>query len=934
MAPEQARGDREKVDRRSDVYGLGATLYELLTGGPPFDGSPDTQVLLERIKEEDAPPVRSRAHEVPSALEAIVSVALEKEPARRYATAGAMADDLDRFLAGEPVHARPPGPLERLQRLARKRARLLAGAVALLVGAVVSVGLGIPVQRRWRADALVLKASNLERGGRRDEARALLKEALGMVPNLSDARARLAAFDAADGNQEAARAALDRAIEDDPESLEARLLRAQLETGARDLDRALADLEVADRAAPRDPRAAYERGAILAARGRWDDAGAELDRGLELARDVRGRAPDDKAYRDALRLAGEARLRSGDFEHAQTDLEESIRLEPNSTQPRVLLGQALVGLHKDSLAIEAFSDALRRQPDDPEALELRAASLRRVGRSADALVDLEAVAPGRARARLLRGLIRAETPETVGEEIEFDLGRAREDLLWVLGLDRGPDKGMSSGDAPSPRAPLEPPEVARAFVALAWIELAGGEATAGRLGRAGHWLDEAASVAPRDPAIRLARGLILVRTRTPARAREDLEAARADPALAYSALVGLAKLAFAQEKWDESRALAEQAIQLAPTRPTAHALRARLLARAGDTEGARGDQKAAAGEAGAENRLPGQAAPVRRPLLDLADPLEAAECAVARGLESFAGALRPGSASFVGNTATTARQGASAHFGLAASQAGAYLRRALVLDPDRVAPVQKLADTLYVLGKTNEAWAAYGRVLELDPSLVEADIVRGIMERDLIAEREPRRAVATLEGAIAKLEKGPPPADPTLGGRALFELARAWEQAGELDKALACCEEACRITPSRHAPNALRARLLVRLKRPEAAQAIEVAAALLRRESQPAERDRQNLFFRAGELSDGLDSRIGIHFYTRAIEAAPAVPNAWRGRGERFSRHRPSSFRARSWTWRPPWSCRPTTRTPWSTSRARSSASCPTRPSWSSRSRS
>ncbi|MCI0340687.1 MAG: serine/threonine protein kinase [Planctomycetales bacterium] len=133
MAPEQARGLAEDVGRWTDVYGLGATLYEALAGRPPFEGDSGVQVLLRVIQESPVPPRRVRKS-VPRALEVICLKALSKEAGDRYASAGEMADDLRRFLRGEPVRARPLGPIERAWRgfLSHTSAFLLGGVACLV----------------------------------------------------------------------------------------------------------------------------------------------------------------------------------------------------------------------------------------------------------------------------------------------------------------------------------------------------------------------------------------------------------------------------------------------------------------------------------------------------------------------------------------------------------------------------------------------------------------------------------------------------------------------------------------------------------------------------------------------------------------------------------------------------------------------------------
>lgn len=142
MAPEQARGDTKHLDRRTDVYALGVTLYELLAQKPPYAATGDMDTLLAVIAAEPTP-LRKVDAQIPADLEAITLKCLEKEQSARYDSAKALADDLGRYLDGEPVKARHIGIGQRLLRRARKHKPLVALATALLLSLSGLIAYGV-----------------------------------------------------------------------------------------------------------------------------------------------------------------------------------------------------------------------------------------------------------------------------------------------------------------------------------------------------------------------------------------------------------------------------------------------------------------------------------------------------------------------------------------------------------------------------------------------------------------------------------------------------------------------------------------------------------------------------------------------------------------------------------------------------------------------
>ena len=146
MAPEQATGRGRQAGPAADIHALGAILYELLTGLPPFRAS-TTLETLERVRSTEAVPPGRLQPKLPRDVETICLKCLEKDPRKRFATAEDLADELGRFLEGRPIRSRPVGPATRSLRWCRRNKAVAAAgglaALALLAVLVVSVTFGI-----------------------------------------------------------------------------------------------------------------------------------------------------------------------------------------------------------------------------------------------------------------------------------------------------------------------------------------------------------------------------------------------------------------------------------------------------------------------------------------------------------------------------------------------------------------------------------------------------------------------------------------------------------------------------------------------------------------------------------------------------------------------------------------------------------------------
>ncbi len=180
MAPEQAGENARQVGPAADVYALGAIFYELLTGRPPFKAA-SVMETIEQVRHSEPLPPSRLVPGLPRDAETISLKCLAKEPARRYASASALADDLGRFLARLPILARPVPPWERAWKAVVRRPAIASLATTIVV--VTTVGLGLVLWQWRRAEATVRAEAATRHEAQLLTARMILDRGLALCAN-------------------------------------------------------------------------------------------------------------------------------------------------------------------------------------------------------------------------------------------------------------------------------------------------------------------------------------------------------------------------------------------------------------------------------------------------------------------------------------------------------------------------------------------------------------------------------------------------------------------------------------------------------------------------------------------------------------------------------------------------------------------------------
>jgi len=294
MSPEQARGEADAVDVRTDIYALGVILYELVAGQRPYDIVRTALAEAIRVICEEAPrPLRqswSGIGRLDADVENIVGKALEKEPERRYESAAAMAEDVDRYLTSQPINARPPSALYQVRKFARRNLVWVGAAVIVLLALVGAVAVSSTMYVRAQRESERARAA----AAKSEQVAALLESMLtGVGPSVALGRDTTMLREILDGA--AVRIGTD--LEDQPE-VEAELQRI-LATTYRDLGEFDAALDHGERsfrlyrdvAGPLDPatlRARSDLGIVRYWLGDLGAAEAGLREVLESQRRVLG----------------------------------------------------------------------------------------------------------------------------------------------------------------------------------------------------------------------------------------------------------------------------------------------------------------------------------------------------------------------------------------------------------------------------------------------------------------------------------------------------------------------------------------------------------------------------------------------------------------------------------------------------------------------
>lgn len=402
MSPEQLSGEATKVDHRTDIYSLGATMYEWLTLRPPYPGETRERVISQILTSEPLPP-RTHNPEIPVDLETICLKAMERDRARRYQTGGALCDDLQRFAASQPIQARRTGVALRARKFIGRHQLASLGLAA--VGLAVILVLALVTTRRE-------VASQTAAAEQMEQERAKLFEMFGtMFPLEAGGPLRVA---------EAAAPVLE-----------------DMQAGGADPSAVGQPMEITRRIVLDFYEAVATRQGPPSARVESDDVAVHLEQGKGLSRtdpeaalaildDVVTMRPDGFEGRE-LRAALRGHL--GQYDKMLEDAEELVRLQPADTNAYAWRGLALLLADRAESGVSDLKQATKLRDPSAWVFALRGLALAAAQRPPEAIWAFDD-ALERDRDLVVALLGRAHGRAALGN---FD--GAIEDLTYVLELD-------------------------------------------------------------------------------------------------------------------------------------------------------------------------------------------------------------------------------------------------------------------------------------------------------------------------------------------------------------------------------------------------------------------------------------------------------------------------------------------------------------------
>jgi tetratricopeptide (TPR) repeat protein len=578
MAPEQAQARHQEIGPAADLYALGVILYELLTGRPPFRSEKPLDTLWQVIHQEPVAPSRLQPS-VPRDLETICLKCLQKEPGRRYQSAAALAEDLGRFLTGEPIHARPIGIWERSVKWARRRPTA-AALVAVSMLAVSATLMGSVVYAAYTQQRLSehLRLQTVGNDVQKALARGETARAIGEWQNAQIAFSNALALIGAEAKLAPYQEETERWLAEANRHLEEKraraTLRARQEEFSRLHDQALfhaSDLSGLDLPGHREAtrRVAGQALELLAAKPPND---AEiLDLGPPGSFDDAERTSTTSSCYALFLILAEAVAQPLSSEDRRVQAEQALRILDQAAQLRAptrayhLRRASYLAQRGDQPgAQQERARALIRQPDDAVDFFLLGHEAYQNKALAQAVVHMRDTLqrqPEHFWARLLLGVSYLGLHEYDQAETHLTLCQSRQPrLVWIYIL-----RGFASGQ-----------RGARAWAIGRRAEAAEHLATAEADFR------KAQELLAQDPSeeasyvLAINRGTARFQQEQFAEAIENFQTARGIQPALLPAYMNLAKAYQEQRKWDDAAEVLERAIQLQPNQAVLYHSRAEL----------------------------------------------------------------------------------------------------------------------------------------------------------------------------------------------------------------------------------------------------------------------------------------------------------------------------------------------------------------------